>query len=183
MRKRQRKKIVKKDWAKRGINFVNGNKIDFEEALEWVDTNLLSGFESADMSWLAYVGDDENKDCDQSFSYCPDCAEEEVQRLVKDEDFKKDDLIITSDSSSETDGCESCETCGINLNCSSLGTWINQELDHWEEHDCDQGVLFNLVQTGADQIENEKEGKRAKKLLLSFFQNGEYIKFLIKKLS
>ena len=176
MKKRQWKKIIKNDWSKRAIDFINGNKIDLFDALEWIDNNILIHTETAEMSWIHYCRD-EDKGYDEGFDYCPDCAEQKIKEEISEGNYKEGELEVHTNSSIEDDGNNRCDTCGVILECSSVGTWIGQEIEHCQQYQVDEGALYEFCNARHSQYFEEQQPE-IEDIIIKFFQSGEYQQFV-----
>lgn len=161
------------------------NKFNLDGALDWIDANLLREVEVKDMSWIHYDCDDveneydSDKEYDEGEDYCPECAEKKVEELILSGEYEEGELKVYTDGDISDDGCARCDTCGVILYCSSMGTNVGQEIDHIKECGWDLSVLYNLVEN-REYLHDDENKDEIVSLLKDFFKSGKYKIFLKK---
>lgn len=157
------------------ITQFQGENFNMSSALDWIEENILKDFSSAPMSWITHV----NKNYSEGIDYCPECAKKEIARLVSSGEYPEGELQVCSDNSIEDDGCNVCSECGINLECSSVGTWIDEEIDDAIKSGCDSSHLFNICESRCSQ-DDYINNKASIELIRGLFTSGKILD-LVKK--
>lgn len=154
------------------FEFINGNEFDLLAALEWIDDNILCHIKTEPMSWIKYCGDG-NKKYDEWIDFCPACAEQKIKEEVLSGNYSDGELKVISDSSIEDDGNNRCSACDVILECSSVGTWIEQEIDHCQQYEVDEDALYEFY-NARDSKYFEDNRNEIKEIIKNFFKSGQY---------